>query len=244
MTGQLDGKVALITGATRGIGAAVAELFAREGAHVIAVGRTQGALEELDDRIRNAGGSATLVPLDVTDGPGIDRLGGAVMERWKRLDILVGNAGTLGTLTPLAHLKPKTWDELMAVNVTANWRLIRSFDALLRAADAGRAMFVTSGAGHNPRAYWGGYGATKAALEHLARTWAAECVNTQLRVNLINPGATATAMRKQAMPGEDPATLPTPEDVAGLFLDMALPSFTTNGQVINYRDWAGTPGKA
>ncbi len=238
MTGKLEGKIALITGASRGIGAAVARLYAREGAHVILVARTQGALEELDDAIQAEGGSATLVPLDVTDGAGVDRLGGAVYERWKRLDILVGNAGILGVMSPLSHIKPKVWDDVVAINLTANWRLIRSFDPLLRAAPAGRAIFVTTGVAQAPRPYWGAYGVTKAALEHMARTWAAECAMTELKVNLVNPGATRTRMRAQAMPGEDPETLPPPEEVARLFLEMALPSFTENGARLNFKDWA------
>ncbi|RMF11143.1 MAG: SDR family NAD(P)-dependent oxidoreductase [Alphaproteobacteria bacterium] len=236
--GKLDGKIALITGASRGIGAAVARLYAREGAHVILVARTQGALEELDDAIQADGGSATLVPLDITDGDGIDRMGAAIYERWKRLDILVANAARLGPLSPLGHIKPQAWDDLVAVNLTANWRLIRAFDPLLRASEAGRALFVTSSVGHQPRAYWGGYGTTKAALEHMARTWAAETHMTGLRVNLINPGATRTRMRAEAMPGEDPGTLPTPDDVAPLFLEMVLPTYTENGALVNYRDWA------
>ncbi len=244
MTKRLQDKVALITGASRGIGAAVARAFAREGAHVILVSRTQGGLEAMDDLIRSEGGSATLVPLDVKDGPGIDRLGGAVMERWGRLDVLVGNAGILGTLTPLSHLKPKTMDDLLAVNVTANWRLIRSFEPLLRAAPAGRAIFTTSTKALTNTAYWGGYAITKAALEAMAKTWAAECDKGTVRVNLINPGATRTAMRAQAMPGEDPATLPGAELIAPLFVEMALPSYMENGVTVNYRDWAGAKSVA
>ena len=240
---RLEGKVALITGASRGIGWAVARLMAREGAHIIAIARTSGALEELDDAIQAdakqyGGGTATLVPLDITDGDGIDRMGAAIFERWKKLDILVANAGTLGVLTPLSHITPKTWDELIAVNLTANWRLIRSLDPLLRAAPDGRAVFVTTGVSRNPRAYWGGYGTTKAALEHMVQTYAAETAMTNLKVNLINPGATRTAMRAKAMPGEDPDTLPKPEDVAPLFLEMVLPSFTETGKIIDFRDWA------
>lgn len=237
-TGRLAGKVALITGASRGIGWAVARLFAREGAHVIALARTTGALEELDDAIQAEGGSATLVPLDIKDSAGLDRLGASIFDRWKRLDILVGNAGVLGTLSPIGHIKPKTWDELLAVNVTANWRLIRSLDALLRAAPAGRAIFVTSSVARDPRAYWGGYGTTKAALEHMVRTYAAETAMTDLKVNLINPGGTRTAMRAKAMPGEDPSSLPNPVDVAPLFLELARPDWTETGQLVNYRDWA------
>lgn len=229
--------MALVTGASRGIGAAVAKSFAREGAHVIAVARTQGALEALDDAIQAEGGTATLVPLDLKDGAGLDRLGGAVAERWKRLDILVGNAGILGVLGPLSHIKPKVWDDLLAINVTANWRLIRSFEPLLRAAPAGRAIFVTSGAARKNTPYWGGYAVTKAALESLAKTFAAECAKSAVRVNLINPGATRTAMRALAMPGEDPATLPNPEDLTGLFLDLAAETCTANGEIFDFSAW-------
>lgn len=238
MTRTLAGKVALVTGASRGIGYAVARLLAREGAHVLAVARTAGALEELDDEIQAEGGSATLVPLDLKDFDGIDRMGGAVAERWGRLDILVGNAGILGTLGPLSHIKPKVWDDLMAVNVTANWRLIRSFEPLLRAAPNGRAVFVTSGVAQSHRAYWGGYATTKAALEGMVKTFANECAKSNVRVNLINPGATRTAMRAQAMPGEDPDTLPRPEDVAELFLDLVRDDVTLNGEVVSYRQRA------
>ena len=236
MTRLLEGKIALVTGASRGIGYAVARLLAREGAHILAVARTAGALEELDDAIQAEGGSATLAPLDLKDFDGIDRMGGAVAERWGRLDILVGNAGILGTLGPLSHIKPKVWDELLAVNLTANWRLIRSFEPLLRAAPHGRAVFVTSGVAQSHRAYWGGYATTKAALEAMVKTFAAECAKSNVRVNLVNPGATRTAMRAQAMPGEDPATLPRPDDVAELFLDLVREDVTLNGAVVNYRD--------
>ncbi len=236
MTRLLEGKIALVTGASRGIGYAVARRLAREGAHILAVARTAGALEELDDAIQAEGGSATLAPLDLKDFDGIDRMGGAVAERWGRLDILVGNAGILGTLGPLSHIKPKVWDELLAVNLTANWRLIRSFEPLLRAAPHGRAVFVTSGVAQSHRAYWGGYATTKAALEAMVKTFAAECAKSNVRVNLVNPGATRTEMRAQAMPGEDPATLPRPDDVAELFLDLVREDVTLNGAVVNYRD--------
>src|SRR5690606_13997102 len=236
LTRLLEGKIALVTGASRGIGYAVARRLAREGAHILAVARTAGALEELDDAIQAEGGSATLAPLDLKDFDGIDRMGGAVAERWGRLDILVGNAGILGTLGPLSHIKPKVWDELLAVNLTANWRLIRSFEPLLRAAPHGRAVFVTSGVAQSHRAYWGGYATTKAALEAMVKTFAAERAKSNVRVNLVNPRATRTAMRAQAMPGEGPATLPRPDDVAELFLDLVREDVTLNGAVVNYRD--------
>ncbi len=234
MAKRLDGKVALVTGASRGIGRAVALGFASEGAHIIAVARTTGALEELDDEIQEVGGSATLVPMAMTDFEAIDRLGGAVFERWKKLDILVGNAGVLGPLTPVGHVEPKQWDEVMAVNLTANWRLLRSFDLLLRQSDAGRAIFVTSAAAFKCRAYWGTYSISKAGLNALVATYANENQNSGVRANVLNPGPVRTKMRAQAMPGEDPATLPPPEDLVEAFISMAQPSFMENGVVWNF----------
>lgn len=234
MTRLLENKVALVTGASRGIGYAVARQLARDGAHVIAVARTEGGLTDLDDNIRSDGGSATLVPLDLRDNDGIDRLGGAIFERWKKLDILIGNAGLLGTLSPLGHIAPKDWDEVMAVNVTANWRLIRSLDPLLRASQAGRAVFVSSGAAVNTRAYWGVYSVSKAALEALVKTYAAELEQSATRVNLFNPGPVRTQMRAKAMPGEDPDTLPTPAEVAACFTDLVVSDFDRNGLVYDF----------
>jgi NAD(P)-dependent dehydrogenase (short-subunit alcohol dehydrogenase family) len=234
MRGELNGRIALVTGASRGIGRALALAMAREGAHVVAVARTTGGLEELDDEIKSAGGSASLVPMDLRKPDGIDQLGGVVFERWKRLDILVGNAGVLGRLSPLGHIEPKTWDEVMAVNVTANWRLIRSFDPLLRQSDAGRAVFVTSGAARTIYAYWGAYAVSKAALETLAKTYAAETVKTAIKVNLLNPGPIRTRMRAQAMPGEDPNSLPLPEAVAEAFLPLVLPSQKESGLIYDF----------
>lgn len=231
---RLDGRIALITGASRGIGAAVAVQYAIEGAHVILVARTVGGLEEIDDRITAAGGSATLVPLDLIDGPAIDRLGGSVAERWGRLDILVGNAAMLGDVRPVGHHDPEVWERAFAINVTANWRLIHSFDPLLRASDAGRAIFVTSKAAVLNRAYLSLYGSSKAALEAMVKTYAAEVEKTALRVNLLDPGPVRTEMRAQLMPGEDPETLSTPEQIAPLFVDMADPAFDRNGQVISF----------
>ncbi len=213
MSKPLREKVAVVTGASRGIGYATAKALAADGAHIIAVARTVGGLEDLDDEIKAAGGSATLVPLDLKDGDGIDRLGAAVFERWQKLDILVANAGILGRLTLLGHLKPEEWDEVMAVNVTANWRLIRSLDSLLRAAPGANALFLTSGAASASTAYWGGYGTSKAALEALVRTYSAECSETGVCVNLLSPGPVRTALRARAMPGEDAEKLPAPMDV-------------------------------
>lgn len=235
--GTLAGRIALVTGASRGLGHAAAKALAAEGAHVIAVAtpRSVGALEELDDEIEALGGTATLTPLDLADGAAIDRLGGAIHERWGKLDILIGNAGLLGVLSPLGHIEPKEWERVLAVNLTANWRLIRSLEPLLRQSDAGRAVFVTSGAAHKAKPYWGLYAVSKAGLECLARIWAAECAGTSIRVNLLNPGPVRTAMRAKAMPGEDPATLPTPSELAPLFVRMASPSFTENGTTVDFR---------
>lgn len=236
MPGKFDGKLVLVTGASRGIGYAVSKAFAREGAHVVAVARTEGALEELDDAIKaqaaeTGAGSATLVPLDLTDYEGVDRLGAALYERWGKLDVLVGNAGDLGVISPIGHVQPKDWHKTIDVNVSANWRLLRSMDPLLKSADAGRAIFVTSGAATKHRPYWGPYAVSKAALDALIKTYAAECSETAVRANLLSPGPIRTAMRAKAMPGEDPDTLPKPVDVAELFLEMAAPTYTANGEI-------------
>jgi NAD(P)-dependent dehydrogenase (short-subunit alcohol dehydrogenase family) len=236
-TRKLAGKLALVTGASRGLGRAVALAFASEGAHVMALARTAGALEELDDEIRAQGGVATLVPLDLADFSGIDRLGASIGERWGKLDIVVANAGLLGALTPIAHLDPKLWSALIDINVTANFRLIRVLDPLLRGAESARAIFVTSSVAREPRAYWGGYAATKAALETLARAYAQECARTGMRVLLVNPGPTRTRMRAQAMPGEDPMTLPAPEEVAALFLALVTGKDVQNGALYDFRAW-------
>jgi NAD(P)-dependent dehydrogenase (short-subunit alcohol dehydrogenase family) len=232
---RLAGRLALITGATRGIGRAVALAYAREGAHVILTGRTTGALEEVDDQIRALGGSATLLALDLKRLEKIDALGPTVYQRWQKLDILVANGGILGPLSPLGHITAEAWDDVLKVNLTANWRLIRTLDPLLRMSDAGRAIFVSSGAAARPRAYWGPYAVSKAGLEALARTYAEEVANTAVRVNMINPGPTRTRMRAQAFPGEDPATLKTPEDIVPTFVRLAEPACTDNGRLFDLR---------
>ena len=232
---RLAGRIALVTGASRGIGAAVARRFGAEGAHVIAVARTVGGLEELDDAIAAAGGGATLVPLDLCDFDAIDRLGAAVADRHGRLDILVGNAAILGGLRPMGHYEPDVWERVFDLNVTANWRLIRSFDALLRASDAGRAIFVTSGVTRGAFAYWGAYAASKAALESMVETYAAELTKTNVRVNLVDPGTVRTAMRAEAMPGEDPATLPDPDAITERFVELAAHDCRLNGKRIEIR---------
>jgi NAD(P)-dependent dehydrogenase (short-subunit alcohol dehydrogenase family) len=227
----LADRIALVTGASRGIGFATAVALAKAGAHIIAVARTVGGLEEVDDAIRATGSSATLVPLDLKDYAGIERLGAALDERYRRLDVFVGNAGILGPLSPLGHIEPKVWDAVMAVNVIANAQLIRVMDPLLRAAQAGRAVFVTSGAAWSAKAYWGPYAVSKAALEILARTYAAETVTTRVRVNLLNPGATRTRMRAAAMPGEDPMSLKTADQVAEKIVELCLPGFAETGKL-------------
>ncbi|MBB3998548.1 SDR family NAD(P)-dependent oxidoreductase [Aureimonas pseudogalii] len=235
MAGQLEGRVALVTGASRGIGYQLAKLLAAEGAHVVATARTVGGLEDLDDEIKAAGGSATLVPLDLADMAGIDRLGGAIHERWGKLDVLVANAGSLGVLAPIGHIEAKTFEKTMMLNVTATWRLIRAVDPLLRASEAGRAVFLSSGAAHSCKAFWSLYAATKAAGEAMVRSWANETANLPLRVNSVNPGATRTAMRAMAMPGEDPDTLPKATDVAAAILPLTLPSVTQTGGLFDVR---------
>lgn len=230
----LADRIALVTGATRGIGAATAIALAEAGAHVVAVGRTEGALEEVDDAIKAKGGTATLVPMDVTDYEAIDRLGGALYQRYGHLDVFVGNAGILGPVTPIGHVDPKDWDQALCVNVTANYRFVRSLDPLLRLSTAGRAVFVTSGAAHKGRAYWGPYAVTKAALEVLARTWAAESLTSNLRVNVFNPGPIRTRMRAKAFPGEDPMTLEVPEAAAAAILTLCLPTCDATGKYYDF----------
>jgi NAD(P)-dependent dehydrogenase (short-subunit alcohol dehydrogenase family) len=223
--------VALITGASRGIGAALALELAKLGAQCVLVARTQGGLEDVDDAIRAAGGKpATLLPFDLQKAEkDIDMIGPSIVERFGRLDILVHNAGALNKLTPVAHIEPRDWAEVMAVNLTASWRLIRSCDPPLRASDAGRAVFLTTGVAQNPRAFWGMYGASKAGMENLVMTWAAEVEATPVRVNLVDPGRTATKLRAAAYPGEDPDSIAQPADVAPGIAALCLPSETRHG---------------
>ena len=232
MTERLKDRIALITGASRGIGRAVALAFARQGAHVLLLARAQTALEEIDDAIKESGGKATLIPLNLTDGKRIDALGPTLYERFGRLDILVGNAAILGRLSPLTHIPSEHWERVITTNLTANWRLIRTLDPLLRRSDAGRVIFVTSSVAHTAKAYWAPYSLSKAALETLAKTYANETSDSAIKVNIIDPGATATRMRAEAYPGEDQATLRTPEEVAEVFVEFALPSFTETGRLI------------
>ena len=228
---DLAGKVILVTGASRGIGYAAALEAARRGAHVVAVARTVGGLEELDDEIQDLGSSATLVPLDLRDGDAIDRLGAAIFERWGALDGLIANAGQLGVLSPLPHVKPEDFDKVMAVNVTANYRLIRSTDLLLRQAEAGRAVFVSSSSARSARPFWGLYAASKAAVDAMVKSYASELEQSKVKVNVFYPGAVRTAMRAKAMPGEDPAALPKPADIAPKLVDMISPAFKLSGKL-------------
>ncbi len=229
---SLQGKVALVTGASRGIGAATAVELARRGAHVVITARTQGGLEETDDAVRAAGGTATLLPMDLMQDGALDLIGPSLFERFGRLDILVANAGSLGVLSPVQDIQPDDWAEALTVNVTANWRLIRSCARLLLAAEAGRAVFVTSRIVLRPTAYWGTYGATKAALHHLVQCWAEETRTSSLRVNLADPGPVATVLRRGGFPGEDQSTLPQPADVAPGIADMCEPGETRHGEMV------------
>lgn len=230
---DLSGRIALVTGASRGIGYFTALELARAGAHIIAVARTVGGLEELDDAIQAGGGSATLVPLDLTDMKAIDGLGGAIHERWGKLDILVANAGILGTLSPIGHIEAKVFEKVMTVNVTATWRVIRSVEPLLRKSDAGRAIIISSGAAHNCRPFWSAYSASKAAVEALSRCWAGEAANISLKINCVNPGHARTAMRAEAMPGEDPESVPHPSLVAAKIIRLADPNLSETGMLFD-----------
>ncbi|WP_027579564.1 SDR family NAD(P)-dependent oxidoreductase [Bradyrhizobium sp. Ai1a-2] len=234
MTKPLASRIALVTGASRGIGYATALALAKAGAHIVAVARTQGGLEELDDEIRKIGGSATLVPLSLTDSDGIARLGAALHERHGRLDILVGNAGVAGPSSPLGHIDLKSWSDVIAVNVTANFQLIRCMEPLLKVSDAGRAVFITSGAANKALAYLGPYATSKAALETLVRVWANETASTKLRVNLFSPGPIRTRMRAAIFPGEDPMDLDTPEQAAEFIVPMCAPEWHETGKFYDY----------
>ncbi len=237
MSGKLQGRVALITGASRGIGAAVAKRFAMEGAHIVAVARTRGGLENTDDQIRadlgllaSAPSPVTLLELDLTDLDSVDQIGPTLAERFGRLDIVVGNAGALGELSPMPHIEAADWTNVIDVNLNANWRLIRTTDPLLRDSDSGRAVFVTSGAAHGRRPFWGGYAVSKAALEMMITCWAAESETTNMKINLIDPGATRTVMRKNAYPGEDPKTVKLPEELTDTFVDLCSPDCVRHGE--------------
>jgi NAD(P)-dependent dehydrogenase (short-subunit alcohol dehydrogenase family) len=236
MDGILKDRIALVTGASRGIGYFTALALAKAGAHVIACARTVGGLEDLDDAIKAAGGTATLVPFDLADMEAIDKLGGSIFERWGKLDILVANAGVLGTIAPIGHVEAKVFEKVMNINVTATWRLIRSVEPLLLKSDAGRALLLSSGIVHTCRAFWGPYAASKAAVEVLGRTWADETQRTPLRILNVNPGATRTAMRAQAVPGEDPDILPHPSEVAEVLVRLVGPDQTETGKLFVVRD--------
>jgi len=233
----LKERLALVTGASRGIGREVALALAKHGAHVVITARTVGGLEELDDEIRAQGGKATLLQLDLRDGDKIDQLGPTLFQRWGKLDIFIGNAGILGPLSPLHHVTEDAWNAVIDINLSANWRLIRTLDPLLKRADAGRALFLTCDASKGKHAYWGPYAVSKAGLETLVKTYAREVADTPVRVNLINPGAVRTQMRAKAFPGEDPKTLPAPEEIVPLFLELASPECTRNGEVVSFREW-------
>src|SRR5438876_6838131 len=235
MSPPLASRIALVTGASRGIGHATARALAKAGAHVVAVARTQGGLEELDDEIRKNGGSATLVPLSLADTDGVARLGAALHERHGKLDVLVGNAGVAGPSSPLGHIELKPWTDVMAVNITANFQLVRCMEPLLKQSDAGRAVFITSGAANKAPAYLGPYATSKAALETLVRVWAAETASTNIRVNLFSPGAIRTRMRATVFPGEDPMTLETPDQVAESIVPMCSPDWAETGKLYDYK---------
>lgn len=237
MSQKLKGRLALITGASHGIGRAVALAYAKEGAHILALGRSQGALEELDDEITALGSQATLVPMNLNNEKKILELGATIYERWGKLDILVGNAGILPPLTPLAHVEEKDWKNTIDINLTANWRLLRSLDVLLKQSDAGRVIFVTTSATQKIHPFWGPYAVSKIGLEALAQTYAQENLNTEIKVTLINPGATRTDMRAAAMPGEDPETLPSPQDVAQYFIEPATVGYAGSDDIINIKDF-------
>lgn len=226
-------RVALVTGASRGIGRAVALALAKQNIHVLLLARTQGGLEDVYDEIVAADGEATGVPMDLTDYDAIDRLGGVIAERWGKLDVFVGNAGILGPISPVAHMTPSEFEKTLAINVTSNARLIRALEPLLLASDTGRAVFLTSGAAYSTKPFWGAYSTSKAALDALVKSWANEQKNTSLKINLYSPGPVRTAMRAQAMPGENPSTLPTAEDVAPQIISLCAPEYQQTGEIIS-----------
>jgi NAD(P)-dependent dehydrogenase (short-subunit alcohol dehydrogenase family) len=233
--GRLAGKIAVVTGASRGIGRAAAIRLAAEGARIVALARSVGGLEELDDAIRRDGGApATLVPVDLGALERIDPLGPQLLQRFGHVDILVANAAMLGSIGPIGHHDPKLWEDVFRVNVHANWRLIRTLEPLLRRSESGRAIFVTSGAATQPLAYWSAYAASKAALDQMVKVWAKELADTTVRVNLLSPGATRTGMRAHAFPGEDPAKLKPPEALADLFVALAAPDCARHGEIVAY----------
>lgn len=236
-------RTVVVTGASRGIGRAVATAYASEGAQLILIARTRGGLVEADDEVRQAGGSATLVEMDLRDGSKLDALGPTLFQRFGHVDVLIACAGVLGTLGPLPHLSDADWNDVLAVNLTANWRLIRTLDPLLRRAEAGRAVFLSSGSAHSCRAYWGPYAASKAALEALVKVYANELASTPVRANILDPGVARTAMRAKAMPGEDPDMLPGPSVLAPVILAMSLPGFTNNGTLVRAEDHELYPPK-
>jgi NAD(P)-dependent dehydrogenase (short-subunit alcohol dehydrogenase family) len=234
----LSGKIALVTGASRGIGRACALALALAGAHVVAVARTQGGLEELDDEIRAAGAERpTLVPMDIAEGDGLDQLGHALHKRFGRLDVLVHAAATLGPLTPVSHIEPNHWTRVFEVNATATYRLIRAMERLLRASDAGRAIFLTTGRVARPKAFWGPYGASKSAMEAIVKTWADELEQTTIRAVLLDPGVMRTKMRAEAMPGEDPMTLPEPSEIGPLVVELAQSDLGLPKAPVQFSDW-------
>jgi NAD(P)-dependent dehydrogenase (short-subunit alcohol dehydrogenase family) len=243
----LKDKIALVTGASRGIGRASALALAKAGAHVVAVARTEGGLTELDDEIRAATGEpATLVPMDITEGNGLDQLGLALHQRFGRLDVLVHAAAMLGPMTPMSHLEPQHWDKVVALNLTATYRLLRSFEPLLKASDAGRAIFLTTGRVAQPKAFWGPYGTTKAGMEHMVRTWADELEQTNVRAVLLSPGPMRTKMRAEAMPGEEPETVTPPEEIGPLIVELAQADLGLPHANVVFAHWkaAGTLASA
>lgn len=236
----LSGKVALITGASRGIGLAVAEVFAKAGAKIILLSKNQHTLEKIDDQFKSQGFNPTLLPFDLEKGDQIDALTQAIYDRFGKLDILVGNAAVLGTLTPLTHIEIGEWDKVLKINLTANWRIIRALDPLLRLSSAGRAIFLTSSVANQVRPYWGTYAISKAALEMMVKIYAAETSMTKIRVNLVNPGPTKTDMRKSAFPGENSQLLKTPKDIAPAFLALVEENCKTHGELIDLSNYGRT----